>query len=57
MVGSFGLFLLLTYHFQSVLGYSPVRAGLAFLPLSAAVSATGYLVAGRLLPRVRPRRP
>ena len=55
MVGSFGLFLMLTYHFQNVLGYTPVRAGLAFLPMSAAVSATGYVVAGRVLPRVRPR--
>jgi EmrB/QacA subfamily drug resistance transporter len=55
VVGSFGLFLMLTYYFQNVLGYSPVRAGLAFLPLSAAVSAGGYVVAGRISPRVRPR--
>jgi EmrB/QacA subfamily drug resistance transporter len=55
VVGSFGLFLLLTYYFQAVLGYSPVRAGLAFLPMTAAVSGTGYLVAGRILPHVRPR--
>jgi EmrB/QacA subfamily drug resistance transporter len=55
VVGSFGLFLLLSYHFQAVLGYSPVRAGLAFLPMSAAVSGSGYLVAGRILPHVRPR--
>jgi EmrB/QacA subfamily drug resistance transporter len=55
VVGSFGLFLLLTYHFQAVLGYSPVRAGLAFLPMTAAVSGSGYVVAGRILPHVRPR--
>ena len=55
VVGSFGLFLMLTYHFQNVLGYTPVRAGLAFLPMSAAVSGTGYVVAGRILPRVRPQ--
>jgi EmrB/QacA subfamily drug resistance transporter len=55
VVGSFGLFLMLTYHFQAVLGYSPIRAGLAFLPMSAAVSAAGYAVAGRILPHVRPR--
>ena len=55
VVGSFGMFLMLTYHFQAVLGYSPLRAGLAFLPLSAAVSAAGYLVAGRLLPRLPAR--
>src|SRR3954471_17270187 len=55
VVGSFGMFLLLTYHFQAVLGYSPVGAARASLPMSAAVSASGYLVAGRLLPHVRPR--
>jgi EmrB/QacA subfamily drug resistance transporter len=55
VVGSFGLFLMLTYHFQAALGYSPIRAGLAFLPMTAAVSATGYAVAGRILPHVRPR--
>jgi EmrB/QacA subfamily drug resistance transporter len=55
VVGSFGMFLMLTYHFQVVLGWSPVRAGLAFLPLSAAVSASSYGLGSRLLPRVAPR--
>jgi EmrB/QacA subfamily drug resistance transporter len=54
VVGSFGLFLMLSYHFQTVLGYSPVRAGLAFLPMTAAVSGGGYAVA-RILTHVRPR--
>lgn len=31
VVGSFGLFLLLTYYLQVVRGYSPVRTGPAFL--------------------------
>jgi len=35
IVGMFGIFLLLTYYFQVVLGYSPLKAGLAFLPLRA----------------------
>jgi EmrB/QacA subfamily drug resistance transporter len=55
VVGSFGMFLMLTYHFQVVLDWSPVRAGLAFLPLSAAVSASAYGLGSRLLPRVAPR--
>ena len=55
VVGSFGMFLMLTYHFQVVLGWSPVQAGLAFLPLSAAVSASAYGLGSRLLPRVAPR--
>ena len=55
VVGSFGMFLMLTYHFQVVLGYSPVQAGLAFLPLSVAVSASAYGLGSRLLPHVTPR--
>ncbi len=55
VVGSFGMFLMLTYHFQVVLGWTPVRAGLAFLPLSAAVSASAYGLGSRLLPKVAPR--
>jgi len=55
VVGSFGMFLMLTYHFQVVLGWSPVQTGLAFLPLSAAVTAGSYGLGSRLLPRVAPR--
>ncbi|MDQ6642422.1 MAG: MFS transporter [Actinomycetota bacterium] len=55
VLGSFGMFLMLTYHFQQVLGWSPVRAGLAFLPLSFAVSASAYGLGSRLLPSVAPR--
>jgi len=54
VVGSFGMFLMLTYHFQVVLEWSPVRAGLAFLPLSVAVSASAYGLGSKLLPRVAP---
>lgn len=55
IVASFGLFLMLTYHFQVVLGWSPVHAGLAFLPLSAAISSSAYGLGSRLLPVVAPR--
>jgi MFS family permease len=55
VVGSFGMFLMLTYYFQVVLHYSPLRAGLAFLPLAVAVSASAYGLGSRLLPRVAPR--
>jgi EmrB/QacA subfamily drug resistance transporter len=54
VVASFGMFLMLTYHFQVVLQWSPVRAGLAFLPLSVAVSASAYGLGSKLLPRVAP---
>jgi hypothetical protein len=54
VVGSYGLFLMLSYHFQTVLGYSPARAGLAFLPMTAAVAGGGYAIV-RILPYVRPQ--
>jgi EmrB/QacA subfamily drug resistance transporter len=47
-------FFLLTLYLQQVLGYSPVRAGLAYLPLAAGVaSATG--VANALVGQIGPR--
>jgi EmrB/QacA subfamily drug resistance transporter len=55
VAGMFGVFLLLTYYFQVVLHYSPLRAGLAFLPLSAAALFSSGAIASRLLPRVPPR--
>jgi EmrB/QacA subfamily drug resistance transporter len=55
VVGTFGMFLMLTYHFQVVLGYSPVRTGLAFLPMSLAVAGSSYGIASRLMDTVAPR--
>lgn len=54
VAGMLGMFLFLTYYLQIVLGYQPVRAGLAFLPLSVAVLLSAQL-AGRLLPHLQPR--
>lgn len=55
VVASFGLSLMLTYYFQAVLGWTPLHTGLAFLPLSAAVSVSGYAVSGVLARRVPAR--
>ena len=33
----FGMFFFLTLFVQNVLGYSPLRAGFAFLPVTAAI--------------------
>ena len=55
VVASFGMFLMLTYQLQVVVGYSPVETGLGFLPLSVAVSASSYGLGSRLMPRVAPR--
>lgn len=54
VAGMLGLFLFLTYFLQVVLGYSPIGAGLAFLPLSAALFVAAQL-AGRLLAHTPPR--
>ena len=51
----FGAFLFLTYYLQVVLRYSPVQAGLAFLPLSLASQAGSWGIASVLMPRVPAR--
>jgi EmrB/QacA subfamily drug resistance transporter len=51
----FGMFFFLTLFVQEALGYSPLRAGLAFLPVSAVIIVAAQVVA-RLLPRVGPQR-
>jgi len=55
VLGMYGLFLFLSYYFQVVVGYSPARAGVAFLPLSAAVLLGSTIVARKFLPLVPPR--
>ncbi len=52
--GLFAMFLFLTYYFQLNLGYSPLKAGFAFLPFSAGIILTAGVVA-QVLPRVGPR--
>lgn len=55
VAGMLGMFLFLTYYLQQVRDYTPIRAGLAFLPLSAAVLFSGNVLAARALPHVPPR--
>ncbi|GKQ36476.1 MFS transporter [Streptomyces sp. A012304] len=55
IVGMFGLYLFLTYYLQVVLGYSPVRTGLAFLPLTASTVIGSTQISARLLNHVPPR--
>ncbi|MFE9680225.1 MFS transporter [Streptomyces sp. NPDC006285] len=50
----FGMFFFLTLFVQNVLGFSPLRAGLAFLPVSAII-AVGAAVASQLLPKYGPK--
>jgi EmrB/QacA subfamily drug resistance transporter len=55
VAGIFGAFLFLTYYLQVVLRYSPIQAGLAFLPLTLASQAGSWGIASRLLPRLPAR--
>jgi len=52
--GLFGLFFFLTLFIQTVLGYSPIRAGIAFLPFAVGVVAASTL-ASPLVARIGPR--
>jgi MFS family permease len=54
-MGMFGIFLFLTYYMQLTLGYSPVKTGLAFLPMVAAIMAASTTSSGVLMPRLGPR--
>ena len=54
-IGVFGVFLFLTYYLQTILGYSPIRTGLAFLPMVAALVLASTTSTALLLPRFGPR--
>ncbi|MFF3939164.1 MFS transporter [Streptomyces phaeofaciens] len=55
IIGMFGVFLFMTYYLQVILGYSPVKTGLAFLPLTAAIITGSTQISARLINRVAPR--
>jgi hypothetical protein len=54
-LGSFGVCLFSTYYLQEIRGYSPIRTGLAFIPLSVALVITAATVNTRIVPRTGPR--
>ena len=54
-VGVFGVFLFLTYYMQGTLRFSPVKTGLLFLPLIAAVATVAQVSNRILLPRFGPK--
>jgi EmrB/QacA subfamily drug resistance transporter len=53
-MGMMATFLFLTYYFQGVLGYSAMKAGVAFLPFPLGI-ITSATLASRTLPRFGPR--
>jgi EmrB/QacA subfamily drug resistance transporter len=55
LAGMFGAYLFLTYYLQVVLDYSPLQAGLAFLPITVASQVGSWLIARRLMPTVPQR--
>ena len=52
--GLFGAFLFLTFYFQNSLGYTPLEAGLASLPITLGVLIAAG-VASQLMPRIGPK--
>jgi MFS family permease len=54
-IGLFAVFLFLTYYLQTTLAFSPVKTGVAFLPLVAALAATAQVSNRVLLPRFGPK--
>ena len=52
--GLFAMFLFLSYYFQYNLGYSALKAGIAFLPFSVGIIVTSGVVSS-LLPRTGPK--
>ncbi|MFE5035426.1 DHA2 family efflux MFS transporter permease subunit [Streptomyces sp. NPDC056683] len=50
--GMFGIFLFLTYYLQETLHYSPVKTGLAFLPMIGALMVFAQLATIVVVPRV-----
>jgi hypothetical protein len=50
--GVFGVFLFLTFYMQQNLGYSPLKTGLAFLPMTGTIIVTATTVQTRLLGRI-----
>jgi EmrB/QacA subfamily drug resistance transporter len=54
-IGVFGIFLFLTYYLQLTLAYSPVKSGLAFLPMIVMIVLASTTSSGVLMPRFGPR--
>ncbi|MGW1563014.1 MFS transporter [Streptomyces sp. NPDC002144] len=53
--GMFGVFLFLTYFLQQNLGYTPIKTGLAFLPMVAGLMLASTLATTMLIPRIGPK--
>ncbi len=54
-MGMFSIFLFLTYYFAASLGYPPIKTGLAFLPMVAAVVVSSTTMPSLVLPKTGPK--
>jgi EmrB/QacA subfamily drug resistance transporter len=54
-IGMFAIFLFLTYYMQMSMGYSPIKTGLAFLPMVAGMVLSSTTVPSLLMPKVGPK--
>jgi len=52
--GMFGMFYFVTFFVQQVIGFSPLRAGLAFLPVSFVIGITSGIMT-KVMPKVGPK--
>ncbi|MEU3711085.1 MFS transporter [Streptomyces catenulae] len=55
ITGMFGVLLFLTFYLQGVLGFSPLKCGLAFLPMTAGMMTGATQIGTRLAPRLSAR--
>jgi EmrB/QacA subfamily drug resistance transporter len=55
VIATFGMFLFLTYYMQGTLHYSPVKTGVAYLPMIVALVGSAQLATNVLLPRFGPK--
>ncbi|MGW5570125.1 MFS transporter [Nocardia thailandica] len=53
-IAMFAMFLFLSFYYQNTLGYTPLKAGVAFLPFPVGIAVSAG-VTSALLPRVGPR--
>ncbi|WP_052863171.1 MFS transporter [Streptomyces niger] len=53
--GMFGVFLFLTYYLQQTLAYTPVKTGLAFLPMVGMLMVMAQLSMNILVPKIGPK--
>jgi EmrB/QacA subfamily drug resistance transporter len=55
--GMFGVFLFLTYYMQQTIGFSPVKTGLAFLPMIGVLATIASIATTKIVPRIGAKLP